>query len=184
MNHTPIAPQAFTLRNVRRDFPEWHLGRPAYALWALAFDVTAVMPRLQAAQGHLAPWLLDGYCRQPHITVSLCGFPTARPLHADDFGPKRLLAQMDALQQMRPARFAIEVGGLDTFTSVPYLTVHEGQGQLQKLHDCLAIADLPAMLDPYIPHITVGLYADAWPMATVQAALNRLVWEDTLCLQV
>jgi 2'-5' RNA ligase len=127
---------------------------------------------------------LDGYCRQPHITLSLCGFPTPRPQHADDYGPARLHAQLDALRQMQPAAFAIEVGGLDTFTSVPYLAVHETQGLLQQLHGCLAIGNFPAAPSTYVPHVTVGLYADAWPMDTVQAALQRLVWPDALSVQV
>jgi 2'-5' RNA ligase len=184
MNQNPIATQTFTVRNVRRDFPKWHLGRPAYALWALEFDTDGVMSRMQAAHAHLAPWLLDDYSRQPHITLSLCGFPTQRPQHADDFGPARLRAQMDALRQLQPAPFAIDVGGLDTFTSVPYLAVHDDGGQLQALHNCLAVDDLPASPGSYTPHITVGLYADAWPMAAMQAALGSLVWPERLRVQV
>lgn len=167
--------EALTLRNERRDFPEWHLGRPAYVLWALEFDTAVLMPHMDAAQRALAPWLLEGYCRQPHITLSLCGFPSAAPVHADDFGPDLLHAQVQALQRAQPAVFEIEVGALDTFSSVPYLTVHEHGAQLAALRACLVKADFQGVADSYVPHVTVGLYADAWPLAVVQTQLDGCV---------
>jgi 2'-5' RNA ligase len=180
----PPAPEPFTIRNVRRDFVEWHLGRAAYALWALHFDSTALLPRMQAAQAHLAPWLLDGYRRQPHITLSLCGFPSARPSHADDFGPALLHAQVAALQQARPTAFELEIGGLATFSSVPYFTVHAPAGHLQALRACLAPQPAQGAHDDYTPHVTVGLYADAWPMDAVLASLRAFAVPERLRLQV
>ena len=174
MQHTDTT-EPLTLRNERRDFPEWHLGRPAYALWALEFDTAVVMPHMEAAQRGLAPWLLEGYCRQPHITLSLCGLPNASPLHADDFGPDRMHAQVQALQRAQPAVFEIEIGGLDTFSSVPYLAVQEPGGQLAALRACLANADTQGVPDSYVAHVTVGLYADVWPLAMVQTHLDRCV---------
>lgn len=184
MQQNTDASQAFTLRNVRRDFPEWHLGRPVYALWALDFDTAAVLPRLAAAQAELADLLLDGYCRQPHITLSLCGFPKAVPCHADDFGAELLSAQLAALQHARPTAFEIEIGGLATFSSVPYFTVHAPGGELPTLRACLAATNAAGSPVDYTPHITVGLYAGAWPMAEVQARLHRLAWGDRLRLPV
>ena len=73
-----------TLRNERRDFPEWHLGRPHYALWAVDVDLPDVRQAVAGAEAHLDGLLLDGYRRQPHITLALCGFPTAEPQHPDD----------------------------------------------------------------------------------------------------
>ncbi len=167
--------EPLTLRNERRDFPEWHLGRPAYVLWALEFDAAAVLPHMEAAQRELAPWLLDGYCRQPHITLSLCGFPSAAPRHADDFGAERLHAQVRALQRAQPAVFEIEIGGLDTFSSVPYVTVQAPGGRLAALRACLVNTDMQGLPDSYVPHVTVGLYAGAWPLAEVQTQLRRCV---------
>jgi 2'-5' RNA ligase len=172
MSHRANTAEAFTLRNERRDFPQWHRGRPDYALWALDFDTAAIAPRMAAAQRHLAPWLLDGYVRQAHITLSLCGFPSPTPRHADDFGPAQLRAQLAALQQARPLPFAIAIGGLATFSSVPYFTVQAAGATLQTLRACLAAPAALALPDRYVPHVTVGLYADAWPLAAVQQSLD------------
>jgi 2'-5' RNA ligase len=184
MSHHASRAEAFTLRNERRDFPEWHLGRPDYALWALEFDSTAIAARMAAAQRHLAPWLLDGYVRQAHITLSLCGFPSALPRHADDFGPAQLRAQLAALQQVRPLPFAIAIGGLATFSSVPYLTVQAAGATLQTLRACLAAPSALAAPDRYVPHVTVGLYADAWPMPAVQQSLDAFAMCEPGCEDV
>jgi 2'-5' RNA ligase len=176
--------EMYTLRNVRRDFVEWHLGRPAYVLWALDFDTTMVLPPLRAAQTQLADLLLGGYCRQPHVTLSLCGFPSDAPVHADDFGPELIQAQVQAVQQLRLAPFEIEIGGLETFTSVPYFTVHDASGSLAALRASLAAKTSHAAGGDYVPHMTVGLYADAWPLAAVQARLRSCVLPEPVRVPV
>ncbi len=181
---TPFAAAGLTLANERRDFPEWHLGRPRYALWALDVDVASVRQRVQAAQSHLAHWLLDGYQRQPHITLSLCGFPSDTPRHADDFGAEALRAQLDALRQARPEPFEIEIGALDSFTSAPYLTVSDAGGHIAALRRCLSAGDRNEPDGAYTPHVTVGLYADAWPTAAVQARLDSFACAAPLRLPV
>ncbi|WP_368736564.1 2'-5' RNA ligase family protein, partial [Zoogloea oryzae] len=106
-----------TLRNERRDFPEWHLGRPHYALWAVDVDLPDVRHAVAGADAHLAGLLLDGYRRQPHITLALCGFPTADPQHPDDYSPARLAAQVAALAAGAPAPFSLTLGALASFSS-------------------------------------------------------------------
>jgi 2'-5' RNA ligase len=179
-----IASGEVTLRNVRRDFPEWHLGRPRYALWALQVDVAPVTQRLQAAQQHLADLLLERYHRQAHVTVSLCGFPCDAPQHADDFGPAALRAQLAALRQAQPRPFEIDIGALASFTSVPYLTVDDAGGHLAALRDCLAHGEVNPPGGRYTPHVTVGLYAGAWPMPSVQARLESFVCDAPLRLHI
>ena len=185
MIDTPASiPHAFTLRNVRRDFPEWHLGRPRYALWALDVDVAPVRQRMQAAQGHLDGLLLPDYCRQPHITLSLCGFPSDAPRHADDFGTEMLRAQLAALRQARPQPFEMEIGALATFTSAPYLSVRDAGGHIAALRACLTGEAGSEPGFTYTPHVTVGLYADAWPMPAVQARLASFAGDAPLRLRV
>ena len=179
-----FAAAGLTLANERRDFPEWHLGRPRYALWALDVDVAPVRQRVQAAQRHLAHWLLADYQRQPHITLSLCGFPSDTPRHADDFGLDALRAQLDALQQAQFEPFEIEIGALATFTSAPYLSVSDAGGHIAALRACLMGGEGGESGLTYTPHVTVGLYADAWPMPAVQARLASFAVDAPLRLRV
>ena len=182
---TPFsAPDGLTLRNEQRDFPEWHLGRPHYALWALDLDVPALRQRVAAADGHLSGLLLADYCRQPHVTLSLCGFPSACPQQADDFGAATLAAQLAALRRAQPRPFDIEVGALASFASVPYLAVQDAGGQIAALRECLACGSLNDSCGTYTPHVTVGLYADAWPMSEVQARLASFAGREALHLRI
>lgn len=182
---TPFStPDGLTLRNEQRDFPEWHLGRPHYALWALDVDVPAIRQRVAAADGHLSGLLLADYCRQPHVTLSLCGFPSACPQQADDFGAATLAAQLAALRRAQPRPFDIEVGALASFASVPYLAVQDAGGQIAALRECLTGGSLNDSYGAYTPHVTVGLYADAWPMPEVQARLASFAATDALRLRI
>ena len=61
MQDTLSPSSAKTIRNVQRDFPEWHLGRPHDLLWALDVDLEPVRQRVAAAQRHLSTRLLAGY---------------------------------------------------------------------------------------------------------------------------
>lgn len=178
------APDGLTLRNEQRDFPEWHLGRPHYALWALDVDVPAIRQRVAAAEGHLSGLLLADYRRQPHVTLSLCGFPSACPQQADDFGAAALAAQLATLRQAQPRPFDIEVGALASFTSAPYLAVQDAGGQIAALRECLAGGSLNDFYGAYTPHVTVGLYADAWPMPEVQARLASFAATEVLRLRI
>lgn len=182
--NTSFTASEFTLRNVRRDFPEWHRGRPSYALWALNVDCVSVKSRLNAAQHHLGKLLLDDYIRQSHITLSLCGFPCDVPQAPDDFGMDSLRTQIAALQRARPQPFEIDIGDLASFTSAPYLTVNDEGGHIAKLRNCLALGDADAANGSYTPHVTVGLYADAWPTSEVQVRLDSFAFDAPLRLRI
>ncbi|WP_168734265.1 2'-5' RNA ligase family protein [Pseudothauera nasutitermitis] len=179
-----LPPGSRCIRNVQRDFPEWHRGRPHYALWGLDVDVPEVRRQVDAARGGLNGLLLDGYVRQPHVTLGLCGFPCADPQRSDDFGPAMLRAQLAALRALRPAPFEIAIGGLNSFASAPYLTVSDTQGQLATLHESLSAGGLKRTDGGFVPHVTVGLYADAWPAGAVRARLADCAAGETLRLSV
>ena len=156
-----------TLRNERRDFHDWHRGRPHYLLWALDVDAPPLRARVAAAQRALDGLLLDGYVRQPHITLALCGFPAAGPVRAEDeFDDGLIAAQLAALQATAPPAFELGIGGLESFSSAPFLSVHDSTAALATLRRCLH-ADGQHPQGGYVAHVTVGLYADAWPTAVV-----------------
>ena len=172
--------EAQTLRNERRDFHEWHRGRSHYLLWAINVDLPAVRGRVAAAQRALDGLLLDGYRRQPHITLALCGFPArgAEPA-ADEFDLAWLQARVAALEAARIAPFTLALGGLESFSSAPFLHVDGALGALTALRTCLHV-DTPHPQGEYVPHVTVGLYADALPTATVAARFDGFAPAATL----
>ncbi|NTV71482.1 MAG: 2'-5' RNA ligase family protein [Azonexaceae bacterium] len=160
-----------TLGNVRRDFPEWHLGRSPYVFWGLDVDFPAIRAQVARAAAHLDGYLLDGYGRQPHVTLDLCGFPCPSVGRADEFSPAMLEHQCTALRAACVSAFEIEVGGLSSFSSAPFLSVVDRGGHIAAVRDCLALGGDARLLGDYVPHVTVGLYGGAWPAHEIGARL-------------
>ena len=167
--HPHLPAGGLCLRNVHRDFVEWHRGRSRYVLWAIDVNLPSVQSRIDAAKAHLDGLLLGGYVRQPHITLALCGFPGTPPLLADAFGAALLERQTVALQQSPVAPFDVSIGGLSSFASAPYLSVADPSGGIEQIRACL---DAGSDAHAYAPHVTVGLYADAWPTDSVRPRLT------------
>lgn len=159
------------MRNVRGDFSGWHRGRPWFLLWAVAVDVPALQPVFRQAQLLLAPWLLEGYRRQPHVTLGLCGFPLrAVDASADTCDAMALHQQVERLRAAAGTPFVLDIGGAGSFASAPYLAVQDA-GRLTALRATIGLDVRLQHLQDYVPHITLGLYREAWLPAQVHASL-------------
>ena len=172
-----------TLRNERRDFADWHRGRSPYVFWALDVDLPEVRQRVAAVGRRLNGLLLDGYRRQAHVTLELCGFRGDGGAAADEFAPADLAAQIATLRRQAPRPFAMEIGRPASFASAPYLVVGDSDGGIAASRACLAPEGAFRLWGDYVPHVTIGLYADAWPVETVFPRLAP-VGVDALSLLV
>jgi 2'-5' RNA ligase len=182
--HLPT--EGFCIRNVQRDFIEWHRGRSRYVLWGIDVDLPALTLRIAAAQTQLDGLLLADYERQPHITLTLCGFPGAGPLGSaslppDEFGAQLLNQQITTLQRIQPKPFEIEIGDLSSFASAPYLSVADSYGGIETIRSCL---DPGSDTHAYTPHVTVGLYADAWSTPCVRSKLTAFAQYPAIPIRV
>jgi 2'-5' RNA ligase len=169
-----------TIAAENRDFPEWHHGRESYAVWVLRAENEAIQEKFKAARGHLADFLLEPYRRQPHITLFVCGFLVDEPQYNDDFTPAQLGTQMNALENTNIQPFEIEISGLNSFASAPYLEVHDPAGGIARLRDILSRGAREFRTAPYTPHLTVGLYADAFPSEEVLGKLASFSTEPIM----
>jgi 2'-5' RNA ligase len=155
-----------------RDFPEWHLGRETYAVWMLRAEDSAIQDKFKAAREHLNGYLLEPYRRQPHITLFVCGFLVDRLQYNDDFTQTQLDAQIQALEKEKVQSFEIEIGGLNSFASAPYLEVRDPQGGILHLREILSRSAREFRTAPYTPHLTIGLYSDAYPSEEVMSRMT------------
>lgn len=160
-----------TIPAENRDFPEWHRGRESYAAWVLRMEDKAIQEKFNAAREHLNGYLLEPYLRQPHITLFVCGFLVDSPRYNDDFTQAQLSAQMQALEKAKPKPFEIEIGGLNSFASAPFLEAHDSEGGIAHLREILSTGAREFRTAPYVPHLTVGLYAGAFPSEDVTGQL-------------
>lgn len=176
--------QGYTLPSEQRDFPEWHRGRLRYSVWAIAVDHVEVEQRLESVRAALEPLLLPGYARQAHVTLHICGFVADESRYPDDFPPHQLQRQVEAVQALQLEPFRLRVAGAFSFASAACLVVHDGSGNLARLRDAFRGSAPSFDATPYVPHVTAGLYAGAWPMAEIERRLQPLASLPAIDLEV
>ena len=171
-----------TIKNVRQDFSDWHQGRPHFALWAIDVDCQAVRQQVQAADQYLADLLLDGYCRQPHVTLGISGFLSDQLQCTDNYSASDFEADISALKSACIQPFEIEIGSLASFSSAPFFHVHDASNNLHALHKILHSIAYGGR-DQYVPHVTVGLYSDIWKTEMVDHRLSAFPQDNVIrCL--
>ena len=164
-----------TIPSEMRDFPEWHHGRKSYAVWVLRCDEDQpIQEKFNAAREHLNDYLLGSYHRQPHITLFVCGFLVDKHQYNDDFTQEQLEAQIQTLGKVDTKPFEIEIGDLNSFASAPFLEVHDPEEGISRLRKILSGGAREFRTAAYRPHLTVGLYANAFPSEKVLERIATL----------
>lgn len=161
-----------TVPSVIRDFPDWHRGRREYTVWVVELAQDEVLTKLEAARKHLSGFLLSSYRRQPHITLFVCGFFADAPRFDDDYSRLQLDAHLHLLSDAKIAPFSIGIGGLNSFASAPFLEVHDKEGGIEQVRALLSTLRCEVDRDTFTPHVTVGLYSEAFSTRTVIEKLS------------
>ncbi|NKB77668.1 MAG: hypothetical protein GKR96_11675 [Gammaproteobacteria bacterium] len=145
-----------TLKNVDKDFVSWHKGRPHYYVWAIMVDSPSWQYRIQSAHDVLSPYLVNGYQRQPHVTILPAGFIGKASISKTSL--------TEVCSAFSP--FELSLGQLSSFTGSPCYPVINTGLQLIELRVALrSIAvdpDSQVNDENYVPHLTVGLYDEAY----------------------
>lgn len=165
--------RAQTITGINRDadFSDWHQGRPWFALWALLPEAPELLALHRQLVQAVAPFSLTPYLRQPHLTLSIAGFPCQHALRPDDYDRHRLQQDLDLLQQRCLQPFSVEWSGLGSFALAPYLACRLTP-EVAWLHQHLR--QTYPLTHAYRPHLTLGLYRKAWPTRDVQRYLQAL----------
>lgn len=155
-----------------RDFADWHQGCPWCAVWVVWVEGAEVVQAVAQGRQALGAALLPRYARQPHVTLAYRGLCAPAPGHAAaEYGLAHLRADVQRLQALAPAPFTLQLHGVGSFTTVPYLALSQGQPALAQLHDAL-VPQAPAPGWQYVPHVTLGHYVQRLPLAQVAAQLQ------------
>lgn len=167
-----------------RDFVQWHRGCPWCAVWVVRVDHAQVHALVQQTRGAIAPWLLPRYARQPHITVAYRGLMAGDVPHPNAaFTAQHLRQDIQTLQAAGLAAASVQLGGAGSFTTVPYIAV-QPHPLLDAAHAAL-YAQAPYPGWQYVPHVTLGHFAQQLPMAQVlqtlqQAPAAGVQWQATV----
>ena len=134
----------------------------------------ALEQALRQARARLGDALLPRYARQPHITLAYRGLCQGEPVHAaQEYDAQALRADVALLQKLKQQPFAVQVAGVNSFTTVPYLSVKGDEPALQRLHAAL-VPQEPAPGWRYLPHVTIGHYAKQRPLREMVKQLQAL----------
>lgn len=155
-----------------RDFVEWHRGCPWCAVWLIRLEQAQVIAQVAQARASVQQWLLPRYARQPHVTLGYRGLmAAAEGAHAAaEFGVAQLRADIQALQAAQLQPFALQVQGVGSFATVPYLAVAPTTALLAAHAALLAHGPYPGWR--YVPHVTLGHYGSRLPLQTVLQQLQ------------
>ncbi|MCU4638644.1 MAG: 2'-5' RNA ligase family protein [Acinetobacter sp.] len=158
-----------------RDYPEWHLGRSDYALWYIEVDQPELIQYLDEIQTRFSDLLLPKQQRQYHITLFVCGFlQPAVKQYDDDFQIQQLQQQIKLLEALQLTAFELEITQIDSFSSALFLQIQDQQGVLAQIRQQFAQVSAEIAALEYCPHITLGLYREAWSGDMVLQRIQQL----------
>jgi len=151
-----------TVPRCDRDFIEWHGGIRYYGLWAVIVDDPNWLELFDAARAQVRQFIHPGYQRKPHITIAACGL-----LDQKHFSLHLAQLQLVSLTEAEITPFPIDAGSLDSFSSTPYIKVKDPTRSLNRIRDLLSTISREDAPYRYKPHITLGLYRDAFDTSQV-----------------
>ena len=161
-----------TIPSPVHDHPGWHRGRQDYSVWLVELDGMEVFQKIDAARELLSDFLIKPYQRQPHITIFVCGFLADTPYHDDDYSAEQFERHLHLLREAAGKPFTLEIGGLNSFSSAPFLEVADLEGGLDRVRALLLTTGKEIAMNDYTPHITVGLYSGAFPGSVVTGRIS------------
>lgn len=158
-----------------RDYPEWHLGRSDYGLWYIEIDQPELIQYLDEVQAQFSDLLLPAQQRQYHITLFVCGFlQPAVKQYDDDFQTQQLQQQIKLLEALQLTSFELEIMQIDSFSSALFLHIKDQDHVLAQIRQQFSqVSEEIAALE-YCPHITLGLYREAWSSDRVLQRIQQL----------
>jgi len=161
-----------TIPSPIHDFPDWHRGRQDYSVWLIELGNTEVSQKITAAREHLSDFLIKPYHRQPHITVFVSGFLCDIPRYDDDYSAEQQEQHAHLLRAGAIKPFTVEIGGLSSFASAPFLAGADLEGGSTRVRSLLSTTGQEIGRSAYTPHITIGLYSGAFPGSVVTERIS------------
>jgi 2'-5' RNA ligase len=151
-----------------RNFVEWHNGISRYGFWAVVINDPKWIALWDAAHAQVKQFVHPDYQRTPHITIIACGL-----LDQNHFSNEQLRQQWRVLNEMMIPPFYLRVSSLNSFATAPCLMIEDSTEALKQIRDRLTVISEEDGPVQYQPHITLGLYRDAFSTVKVADCLAR-----------
>jgi 2'-5' RNA ligase len=164
--YLPFISASKTVPCLDHDFLEWHNGISHYGFWAVVINDPDWIELWKAAHAHIENFIHSGYQRAPHVTIIACGL-----LDQNYFSIEELNQQHILLSEAAIPAFYLNVVSLNSFTTAPCLMIEDSKGTLSQIRRCLSMISKEDTPVQYEPHITLGLYRDAFNTVEVAECL-------------
>ena len=93
------------------------------------------------------------------MTLFVCGFVADAKRFDDDCTVDELERQLWELKEARLAPFEVEVGGVNSFETAPFLEIFDVAGGIERVRNLLSGTYSEIRQGVYVPHLTLGLYS-------------------------
>lgn len=163
-----------TLDCSQRNYPQWHKGRPYYYFIGLLLDDEPQQQLMACCRQNLADLLLQPYTRQPHLTIYPCGFLTPQAHHNDDITTDDIARLYRRIQALALPSLQLQSHAVNSFAEAPFIEISSGGNALGRLCTQLRQFRSDFRQTPFTPHLTIGMYRKAWPVADVIPRLQQL----------
>ncbi len=171
--HPELMKYPHTFASLPGDFSFWHKNREKYAVWALEIVDEQLEKRLKQARSVLSGFLIEDYHRHPHITLGQCGFLCQTKALDDDYDKTMFWQDIEKLQQQSEQMIRLQISGLLTSWAIaPFFPALDHMGDLARFNRLLT--HTPDNDYVFTPHITIGLFADAWPTTSIYNKLTSI----------
>ena len=162
------------IATLQQDYPEWHLGRTEFSLWYLEIHAPALLAYLSQLRQQFADILLQPNTRQFHITLYICGFWNAQHSASDNFSVQQLQEHQHQLQQLKLQKFRLKTSHINSFESALFVEIEDPDQVLTQIRQALNLCSNEIAPLEYCPHITLGLYREAWLSDIVLERMQQL----------
>jgi 2'-5' RNA ligase len=106
------------------------------------------------------------------VTLFVGGFLAKEKTYDDDLPESSIALQTEMLKEARLPKFTLTVGALNSFKSAAFFEIHDPDNGLEKARSVLSTTTREIARGSYVPHVTVGLYAGAFPSKFVLERLS------------
>ena len=171
----PFLDHEFTQPTELRDFFEWHQGIKHYGFWAIEINHLDCLRYITASKKILADKLHPNYLRQPHITLSASGL-----IDEKHFTPDVLQQQRQKLEQANLCSFPLYLSSAHSFTTAPYLSIQDPGESLKTIRTLLHSISLGQNATPYVPHVTLGFYDNAYQTSNILKKISAIQFPTTV----
>lgn len=160
------------------DFKNWHKGRTRYCVWMYQLDDEAITQKLTHLAAAISTALGTAPIHHFHVTLFASGFLSTSIRYNDDITPDTIDRQIDAAKALPHTQPRLVMTGLEANAYGIFITLEDQSATTDKIRNALAHISGEVPRDSFMPHITLGSYLQAHPLAQVQAILKTLPVPD------